>query len=116
MDMRHHWLTDRVRQKQFDVYWRSRRENLGDYQAKHHSAQHQKDTRVLILHQANSLQVLRGCVKVIPLPQPQLRTHGRTDKSKLPESHPTTECARVCVICLKTEPKYYYCPITLEIT
>jgi hypothetical protein len=22
MDMRYHWLTDRVRQKQFDVYWR----------------------------------------------------------------------------------------------
>jgi hypothetical protein len=22
MDMQHHWLTDRVRQKQFDVYWR----------------------------------------------------------------------------------------------
>jgi hypothetical protein len=22
MDMRYHWLTDRVRQEQFDVYWR----------------------------------------------------------------------------------------------
>jgi hypothetical protein len=31
MDMRYHWLTDRVRQKQFDVYWRPGRENLGDY-------------------------------------------------------------------------------------
>jgi hypothetical protein len=27
----------------------------------------------LILHQANSLQVLRGCVKLIPLLQPRLR-------------------------------------------
>jgi hypothetical protein len=27
MDMRYHWLTDRVRQKQFDVYWRPGREN-----------------------------------------------------------------------------------------
>jgi hypothetical protein len=33
MDMRYHWLTDRVRQKQFDVYWRPGRENLGDCQA-----------------------------------------------------------------------------------
>jgi hypothetical protein len=55
MDMRYHWLTDRVRQKQFDVYWRPGRENLGDYHTKHHSAQHHKDMRGLILHQANSL-------------------------------------------------------------
>jgi hypothetical protein len=28
MDMRYHWLTDRVRQKQFNVYWRPGRESL----------------------------------------------------------------------------------------
>jgi hypothetical protein len=105
MDMRYHWLTDRVRQKQFDVYWRPGRENLGDYHTKHHSAQHHKDMRGLILHHANSLQVLRGCVKLLPLPQPLLR--ARTDKSKRPESHPTKECARARVRCLKTEPNYY---------
>jgi hypothetical protein len=58
MDMRYHWLTDRVSQKQFDVYWRPGRENLSDYHTKHHSAQHHKDMRGLILHQAHSLQVL----------------------------------------------------------
>jgi hypothetical protein len=67
MDMRYHWLADRVRQKQFDVYWRPGSENLGNYHTKHHSAQHHKDMRGLILHQANSLQVLRGCVKLRPL-------------------------------------------------
>jgi hypothetical protein len=41
-----------------NVYWRPGRENLGDYHTKHHSAQHHKDMRGLILHQANSLQVL----------------------------------------------------------
>jgi hypothetical protein len=46
-------------------------------------------------------------VKLLPLPQPQLRAHIRTDKSKRPESHSTKECARACVLCLKTEPKYY---------
>jgi hypothetical protein len=116
MDMRYHWLTDRVRQQQFDVYWRPGRENLGDYHTKHHSAQHHKDKRGLILHQANSLQVLRGFVKLLPLQQPQLRAHGRTYKSKRPESHSTKECARACVLCLKVEPKYYYCPITLVMT
>jgi hypothetical protein len=58
MDMRYHWLTYRVCQKKFDVYWRPGRENLGDYHTKHHSAQHHKDMRGLILHQANILQVL----------------------------------------------------------
>jgi hypothetical protein len=51
MDMRYHWLTDRVHQKQFDVYWRPGRENLGDSHTKHHSAQHHKDMRRLILHE-----------------------------------------------------------------
>jgi hypothetical protein len=85
MDMRYHWLTDRVRQKQFDVYWLPGRENSGNYHTKRHSAQHNKDMHGLILHHANSLQVLRGCVKLIPLLQPQLRasTYAHTNPSAL---------------------------------
>jgi hypothetical protein len=74
MDMRYHWLTDRVRQKQIDVYWQPGRENIGVYHTTHISAQHHKDMRGLILHQAHCLQVLRGCVKLLPIPQPHLRT------------------------------------------
>jgi hypothetical protein len=73
MDMRYHWLSDRLRQKQFDVYWRPGHENLGDYHTKHHSAHHHKNMRGLILHQANNFQVLQGCVKLLPPPQPHLR-------------------------------------------
>jgi hypothetical protein len=58
MDMRYHWLTHRVLQKQFKVYWRPGRENLVDYHTKHVSAQHHKDMRRLILHEADILQVL----------------------------------------------------------
>jgi hypothetical protein len=67
MDMKYYWLQDRVRQKQFDVYWCPGKEILGGYHTKHHSAQNHKDLRHITLHQANSLNVLRGCVK---LPQP----------------------------------------------
>jgi hypothetical protein len=90
MDMRYHWLTDIVRQKQFDVYWRPGRENLGNYHTKHHSAQHHKDMRHLILHEANSLQVMRGCVKLLTLPQPPVRartyawTHGQIQAPREP--------------------------------
>jgi hypothetical protein len=90
MDMAYHWLTDRVHQKQFDVYWRPGRENLGDYHTKHHSAQYHKDMRHLILHEANSLQVLRGCDKLLPLPHPPpppcapARTHGQIQAPREP--------------------------------
>jgi hypothetical protein len=58
MDMGYHWLADRVRQKQLDVYWRPGLGNLADYHTQHHSAQHQKDMLHLILHEENNLQVL----------------------------------------------------------
>jgi hypothetical protein len=93
MDMRYHWLTNRVRQQQFDVYWRPGRENLGDYHTKHHSARHHKDMRVLILHQENSLQVLRGCVKLLPLPQSSVRS--RTDARTNPSAQRSTQLRSV---------------------
>jgi hypothetical protein len=85
MDMKYYWLQDRVRQKQFNVYWRPGKDNLGDYHTKHHPAQHHQDMRPILLHQANSLNVLRGCAK---LPQPKLRqpTEAHTSQcAKLPQ-------------------------------
>jgi hypothetical protein len=99
MDMRYHWLTDIVRQKQFDIYWRPGRENLADYHTKHHSAQHHKDMRHLILHESNSLQVLRGCVKLLPLLQPPVRAH--TDARMNPSAQRATQlraCSRACTL------------------
>jgi hypothetical protein len=103
MDMIYHWLTDRVRKKQFDVYWRPGRENIGDYHTKYHSAQHHKDMRGLILHQANSLQVLRGCVKLRPLPQPQLpaRTYAETNPSAQRATQLMSMLARVCCVSIQ---------------
>jgi hypothetical protein len=89
MDMRYHWLTDRFLQKQFDVYWHPGRENLGDYHTKNHSAQHHKDMRHLILHEANSIQVLRGCVKLLPLLHPPVR--ARTDARTNPSAQRATQ-------------------------
>jgi hypothetical protein len=67
---------------------------LGHYHTKHHSAQHHKYMRGLILHQANSLQVLRGCVvKLLPLPQPPLR--ARTDAWTNPSAQRNTQLRRV---------------------
>jgi hypothetical protein len=76
MDMRYYWDMD-----------------LGDYHTKHHSAQHHKDMRGLIVHQANSLQVLRGYVKLLPLPQHQLR--ARTDTQTNPSAQRATQLRSV---------------------
>jgi hypothetical protein len=83
IDTQYHWMTNRVRKKQFDVYWRPGHENLADYHTKHHSAQHHKYMRHLILHEANSLQALRRCVILLPLPQPPVRARvdARTNSS-----------------------------------
>jgi hypothetical protein len=93
MDMRYHWLTDRVRQKQFDVYWRPGRENLGDYHTQNHSAQHHKDMHGFILHQSTSLQVLPGCVILLPPRQPPLR--ARTDAGTNPSAQRATQLRTV---------------------
>jgi hypothetical protein len=90
MDMRYHWITDRVRQKH---YWRPGRENLADYHTKHHSAQYHKEMRHLILHEENSLQVLRECVKPLPLPQPPVR--ARTDARTNPSAQRSTQLRSV---------------------
>jgi hypothetical protein len=49
--------------------------------------------RGLILHQANSLQVLRGCVKLPQLPQPPVR--ARTDKRTNPSAQRATQLRSV---------------------
>jgi hypothetical protein len=56
--------------------------------------------RGLILHQANSLQVLRGCVKLLPLPQPPLRacTDARTSPSAQRATQLRSVLARVYAV------------------
>ena len=42
IDMRFHWVKDRIKQKQFLIYWRPGENNMGDYVSKYHSATHHK--------------------------------------------------------------------------
>ena len=45
IDMRYHWIQDRIQQKQFDVYWQPGKDNLADYFSKHHAPGHHKAMR-----------------------------------------------------------------------
>ena len=44
-DMRYYWLKDRVKQKQFYIYWREGGHNLADYLTKDHPAAHHRKMR-----------------------------------------------------------------------
>jgi hypothetical protein len=106
MDMKYYWLQDRVRQKQFDVYWRPGKDNLGDYHTKHHLAQHHQDMRPIMLHKSNILHVLRGCVK---LRQPQLRKPTDTHKSQCTLIATQVRCAlaRAYTVILQNRPLWH---------
>jgi hypothetical protein len=103
MGMKYYWLQDRVRQKQFDVYRRPCKDNLADYHTKTHPAQHHQDMRPILLHQANSLNVLRGCPK---LPQPKLRqpTDTQTSPRTLRANQVISALARAHTVLLQNRP------------
>ena len=45
VDMRFHWVRDRISQKQFQVYWRPGETNKADYFSKHHAPGHHTAVR-----------------------------------------------------------------------
>lgn len=68
MDMRFHWIKDRVSQHKFLIYWRPGLTNLGDYFTKHYAPSHHVVMRPKYLYQALHLCIqalnsysLRGC-------------------------------------------------------
>ena len=70
MDMRFHWVQDRVKQNQFLVYWAPGNTNLADYFSKHHPPHHHKKMRhKYLLHNVTTnsqhfrrLSHVQGCV------------------------------------------------------
>lgn len=45
MDMRYHWLRDKLQQNFLDFFWKPGSDNLGDYFSKHHPPSHHKHMR-----------------------------------------------------------------------
>ena len=66
MDMRYHWLKDRVGQGQLLIHWIPGSHNLADYPTKHHSPAHHCKVRPIYTHiDALSPSTLQGCIKVL---------------------------------------------------
>ena len=51
IDMRFYWVRDRVRQGQFNIYWKKGQDNKADYFTKHHSPSHHRAMRPIYLHE-----------------------------------------------------------------
>ena len=50
MDMRFYWVQDRIKQKNFKVFWNPGTTNLGDYYTKHHVPNHHCNLRENYIH------------------------------------------------------------------
>ena len=50
MDMRYHWIRDRVKQQHFKVHWQAGQLNKADYFTKHFPPAHHKKIRTSYLH------------------------------------------------------------------
>ena len=62
MDMRFHWIHDRILQEHFRVFWKPGPTNLGDYHSNHHPTPHHIKVRHTNLHEPHSSQTtLQGC-------------------------------------------------------
>jgi len=68
IDMRFYWVRDRVKEKQFVVYWQKGSDNDADYFTKHHPPSHHRVKRSRYLHEDG---------KPVPDPAPK-STAGRT--------------------------------------
>jgi hypothetical protein len=64
-DMRYHWLNDRIKRLQFNLYWAPGKLNQADYFTKHHPPSHHKLMQYLYLQRPPVRPLtphLRGCV------------------------------------------------------
>ena len=63
MDIRFHWIHDRIIQEHFHVFWKLGPTYLGDYHSKHHPTPHHIEVQHTTLHEPHSSQTtLQGCV------------------------------------------------------
>ena len=85
IDMRFHWLRDRVQNhKQFDIRWAPGATNFGDYPTKHHPGSHHKNVRPIFLNvPGKSPTTLQGCTKILS------RGYSKVAKQQSTDTLPT---------------------------
>ena len=107
MEMRFFWVADAVEQNKFDIKYFPGKENLADYQSKHHTGAHHTAVRPWYLHETTSVRelprackpsTLKGCVGTLP--------DGYVRTNPLPQV-PSRQSAPI------TLPTYFRLPIVI---
>jgi hypothetical protein len=64
IDKNYWWMKDKIQQGEYNLYWRSGKENWADYHTKHHPPAHHKMMRkkYLVANAIKLMEELRGCV------------------------------------------------------
>ena len=88
MDMRFHWIKDRVKQGQYRVLWSPGKDNKGDYFTKHHPPSHHINMRPIYLQTPES-----ECEGVL-ISDPRLNQSRVPHDSSQPESQTVTTHSR----------------------
>ena len=70
MDMRFHWVPDRVQQGQLEIAWEPGEHNHADYFTKHHPTTHHMRMRPIYLHTSNLALVLEPLAAAMDPPVP----------------------------------------------
>ncbi len=100
MEMRFFWVADALEQGKFDIKYYPGKENLADYQSKHHTGAHHQAIHPWYLHEPTSVRKLprasklstpKGCVGTLPngylksnpLPQVPMKQSAPTSKIRL---------------------------------
>jgi hypothetical protein len=87
IDMRYHWVRDRVQQKHFNVYWAPGSTNLADYFTKHFSAAHHKRNRSQYLSHAARYCPTRPTTSSATPKWPYARPNFLDNRYPKPNSH-----------------------------
>ena len=90
LDMRFHWLRDRVDQGQFHLFWDSGENNLADCHTKHHpAAAHRLLRTVHTFAEGKSPSSLQGCIEIV--------NKGQTGQNPNPSGLTASTRAMGCV-------------------
>ncbi len=85
MDMRFDWVRDRVKQRQFHIYWKKGEENFADYFTKHHPAEHHRKMRPVYFHSSSYAVDICGEGVLIPAVCP---SHGTANDTRPARARP----------------------------
>ena len=85
MDMRFHWVRDRVKQDQFRVIWKPGKDNYGDYFTKHHPPSHHIKMRPTYLQTAKKATTPESKCKGVLISDPRRSQTRVTSDSSQPD-------------------------------